>query len=200
MKRILKIPQFYKFYINLIGGKKFFKNYVEKYVSPKENQTILELGCGSGNILYYLPKTIDYTGLDLNSKCIKYCKKKFPSFEFLIKDVSDFNLNKTFDIIFSEGIMACLSDEQIEKMLKNICKHSKKDTKIILSDMNFCKENTKLQNFFLKQERGKYLRSTKDFIKIYSKFNNEFEIKEIIETRSAFKIPNSKSLVVLNRR
>jgi len=201
MKRILRIPQVYEFYINLIGGKKFFKNYADNFLAIKENQSVLELGCGPGNIIHFLPQKINYIGLDLNNDCINYCKKLFPSFDFLIKDIaSDFEFNQKFDVIFSEGVMACLSDEQIENMLKNIYKHSKKDSRIVLSDMNFCSKNSKIQNFFLKRERGKNLRSTQDFLNIYKKFSDWLEIVEVIEIRKAFKIPNSKVIVISKRK
>lgn len=201
MKRILNIPQFYNFYINLIGGKCFFKNYVAEYIKPEENQTVLELGCGAGNIINYFPKNIKYTGLDLSKKCINYCKSKFPDFNFKIQDIAvNFNLNETYDAIFSEGVMACLSDEQICKVLENICKHSKKGTKIILSDMNYNSQNSFFQRLLLEHERGKFLRSTKDYVAIFSKFEEELEIKKITETKKAFKIPNSKVIIILNKK
>lgn len=201
MKRILNLPQFYNFYINLIGGKSFFKKYVEEYISPKEGQSVLEFGCGAGNIINYFPADIKYTGLDISKKCIQYCNKNFPSREFCLQDFSSkFSLNKKYDIIFSEGVMACLSDEQVEILVENIIEHSNVGSKIILSDMNYNPQNTFLQKFLLEHERGAFLRSTKDYLNILSKYDNIFEIKNVIETQKAFKIPNSKVVIVLVKK
>lgn len=201
MKRILNIPQIYNFYINIIGGKNFFKKYAEEYISPNEKQSVLEFGCGAGNIINYFPVGVKYTGLDISKKCIQYCSKKFPSLEFYRQDFSlIFNLNKKYDIIFSEGVMACLSDNQVETLIENIAEHSKSGSKIILSDMNYNPQNTFFQKILLEHERGAFLRSTQDYLNILSKFDKDFEIKNVIETQKAFKIPNSKVIIILAKK
>lgn len=198
MREILRIPFFYDLYITLIGGKKFFSGYVREYLKPLSRQSVLELGSGCGNITPYLPKDIDYTGFDFSQNCVDYSKKRFPERNFICQDISkDYPVYTNFDIIFSEGVMASMSDEQITGMLENIVKHADENTKIVLSDMNYCEENTFWQNFFLKKERGHNLRGKDDFIKLFEKY---LDIKEIIPVRDAFIIPNSKIVFICSKK
>ena len=73
------------------------------------NKTILDVGCGVGDLFGYLEKlqiTTNYTGVDILKKMIDKAKTVFPNGNFQCRDViSDSNLdNKKFDVIFCSGI------------------------------------------------------------------------------------------------
>jgi hypothetical protein len=65
LRRVLAIPAAYQLWRNLVGGHACAKVLVNEYVQPTVGARILEIGCGPGSIVGYLPPS-DYLGFDLS--------------------------------------------------------------------------------------------------------------------------------------
>lgn len=62
-------------------------------------KTILDVGCGTAEHHKYLTDEFIIDGLDLNEDFIKLAKVKNPTGSYHISDMTDFHLNKKFDVI-----------------------------------------------------------------------------------------------------
>ncbi len=77
-------------------------------VGDLERKSILDVGCGLGDLYPYLKSTIsgfDYLGIDLVPEMVEKAKIKYPAAAFENKDVLDFN-GRTFDFVLSSGAMS----------------------------------------------------------------------------------------------
>jgi SAM-dependent methyltransferase len=73
-----------------------------------ENKTILDVGCGFGDILIPISEktsNFHYTGIDMTPECIKIAKKKYPHQTFLVGDYLIKPLRKQYDIILCSGAL-----------------------------------------------------------------------------------------------
>ena len=198
IRKILNYPFFYTLYAVLIGRIAFTKRYAKEFINAKSGQKILELGSGCGHIIPFLPEDTDYLGYDLSPVYVDYCQKKFPKRKFICQDVTEpINSEKTFDIVFSEALMAGLTDEQVLKMLENIKNNTTEGSTIILSDMDYKKENSAITNFLLEHERNTNLRQKADYIKLIKEAN--LKIKQIVDIDNAYLIPYSKVLFICSK-
>ena len=148
MKRILEYPQIYNFYQFLIGSHSYLKNYKSKFLKLENGMKILDVGCGTSNILRFIDEKVEYFGVDCSKKYIDYCLKNFPEHRFINQSIcKNLDIDENFDVIISKGVLAALSDVQLSEMLEVIVDLAKKNTKIILSDMNYKEEACWLQKF-----------------------------------------------------
>ena len=190
MKRILAYSFFYDLYQELIGCKTFLKRYADEYIRVKENQKILDLGCGTATICSFFPKNIKYVGIDISDKYIKTAKKSYPDFSFQCFNVCDeIMLDSPFDIIFGEAIISGLNEQQCISMFERIKKNSDKNTRIIFSDMNYRDDDNFFQKFLYKSERNSYIRRRDEYIELLSRY---FEIKKEVVISNIYIIPYSK--------
>jgi len=77
--------------------------YIDKYVKPKDGDKILDIGCGTADILEYLPN-VEYLGFDMNNRYIQFALQKYGNRgKFFCKKVNlDVLDNKVlFDIIMA---------------------------------------------------------------------------------------------------
>lgn len=66
----------------------------------KTFNSILDLGCGTGNFLKKLEKRFNRTvGIDISKDMIEIAKQNCPTTKFLVASVTDFNLEEEFDLI-----------------------------------------------------------------------------------------------------
>jgi len=65
-----------------------------------EGSKILDIGCGTGTLL---GKLSNYgfcgTGFDIAPEMVKEAKRKYPSLNFMVMDLCDFELDQKFDVI-----------------------------------------------------------------------------------------------------
>lgn len=64
-----------------------------------EPKTILDVACGSGQHAYYLKQHYSIDGIDLNEASVSIAQAKNPEGQFLTADMSNFQLDKTYDVI-----------------------------------------------------------------------------------------------------
>ena len=69
VRRILNRPFFYESYHKLIGANYRSRVLVDEYICPQQNDRILDIGCGPGNMLPFLPDC-QYVGFDANESYI----------------------------------------------------------------------------------------------------------------------------------
>lgn len=101
-------------------------------VAPLEGKSILDLGCGLGNLLDFLTERKwkgEYTGWDLSDKMIAHCQSRFPEKEFDTVNILDYDGSRKFDIIIGSGLFCVpleddsLYDEIIKKMF-GLCREA----------------------------------------------------------------------------
>lgn len=80
----------------------------------KNDDTILELGCGPGNDITHLQKKYIVTGSDLSDEFLLRCKKRFPVLSFQKLDAVSINTDKVYDCIFSNKVLHHLTFEELE--------------------------------------------------------------------------------------
>src|SRR5215471_3012211 len=106
LRSVLAIPQAYQLWWNAVGGPAWAKVLVNEYIRPSAGIRILEIGCGPGTIVRYLPES-DYLGFDLSSRYIELAKKRYPQAQFICERVSQFSLaeRRNFDVVLALGIV-----------------------------------------------------------------------------------------------
>lgn len=177
-KKILSIPIVYKIWQRMVGNYKLWKVYSKYYVKAKEGDRILDIGCGPANVINYLPKDIDYVGFDDSSTYIEDAKKRFTKknyyfFRENVNCVKDFE--KKFDIIMANGILHHIEDSEAEKLISFASKNLKQDGRFITSDGCYILNQSKIRKWILKNDRGKFIRTKENYLKLISKHFSKIE-------------------------
>lgn len=201
MKKILNLPFFYNLYQQSIGCNRYLKKLTYEYIRPNTNSQILEIGCGTGNIIKYIQNSypnlnIDYTGIDISQKYIKYNIKKYPKHKFIcINNDSIINLNKKFDIILLEAVISGIDNKNINSIFSIIKNHSSQNTRIIISDTNYKTDAGFIKKFLYNNERNHFMRTKEQIIDLVSP---HFKINNISEIKNPYIIPYEKLVFELS--
>lgn len=117
---------------------KFLEKIFQKYGENIKN--ILDLGCGTGiHVKLLASKGYNITGLDLSKEMIDIAKSKnILNAEFIVGDMSNFNLNKKFDVVICMfAVMDYLTEnKQIESFFKSVKNHLNSDGLLVLDVWN----------------------------------------------------------------
>jgi ubiquinone/menaquinone biosynthesis C-methylase UbiE len=80
-----------------VNEAKYLRNLIKKH-APNAKK-LLELGCGSGSLIEVLQKSYSCIGIDLSSEMVKVARKKVPRSQFIVGDITSFDIDEKFDVI-----------------------------------------------------------------------------------------------------
>lgn len=134
-------PQIYQLIFGNINIKKaeFINNLIIKYL-PKKTLSVVDIGCGTGDILNALKATNrTLMGIDKSATMIKFAKEKFSGIGFQLGDMTHLDLKRDFDLALcmSSAFMYNLSNDQIHNSLKNFKNIVKQNGILVLDLVNF---------------------------------------------------------------
>ncbi len=109
-----------------------------------QNDVVLDAGCGSGNTLLEFAKKVRYiVGIDSNEECIKFLRQKIEDFQIknaLAKKLDLLEI-RSLNLEFSKTIMTevieHLTEEYLEKILREIDKVITSDGEILITTPNY---------------------------------------------------------------
>ena len=102
--------------------------------SIPEGSSVLELGCGTGELLAAV-KPSRGVGIDFSASMINQAKEKHPDLEFICQDVEQLAIEEKFDYIIISDLLTSLLD--VQQVFKNLKKVTHRKSKIIISTYNY---------------------------------------------------------------
>lgn len=104
-----------------------FSKFIKDLATSLRSNNVLEVGCNSGNDLRNFPNDFDVHGVDLNDHALDIAKKKFPSFKFKNGSIIDLPYEESsIDFVFTHNVLNYISENQIDKAIKELYRVSKK--------------------------------------------------------------------------
>ena len=169
LKRLLTNPRFYELFQKFLGGDNAKKWLVKNVWAPRSGDVIVDIGCGSGNILEYLPPDIEYLGIDTSEEYIRSARRRFAAGgTFFLGTAQDFvNQNNSYfgsaDLVLCNGLLHHLSDCEALEVLELSKRIMKSDGRLVCLEATFLARQTRLSRWILNRDRGKHIRSEQEW-------------------------------------
>lgn len=107
-------------------------NYFNYFIN--QNDSVLEIGCGTGTTLAGLNGT-HKTGIDFSPAMISQAKMEHPELEFYVMEAENITLNKKFDVVIISNVIGYF--DNVSDVLPQIQKVCHSGTRIFISYYNY---------------------------------------------------------------
>ncbi len=88
-------------------------------LGPRPDGDVLELGCGSGALFGALGfDPARYVGVDYSARMLEVFREQHPDVTLIEADAAEFELDQRFDLIFSNGYLQYLDDDEFAASLR----------------------------------------------------------------------------------
>lgn len=152
------------------------KKIIDKYFKCSDGETVLDMGCGTGEFSMCFPKAA-YVGIDINPRYINYAAKRY-SRKFLVADGARTSFpDETFTKIIIVGVLHHLADEDCERVLIEIKRVLKSGGKLLV--MEDTKSNFAPIKLIQHFDQGSYIRSFDEWKTLLQKHFPKIE-KELV--------------------
>lgn len=165
IRRILSHPIAYRFTQLLLGATHARTALVREFIQPKSADAILDIGCGTAEILDFLPETVEYIGIDLSQEYISFAKKKHGNRgKFHCNDLNKIkNDLPKFDTVLAIGLLHHLNDDEADKLFAMAASCLKSTGKLITLDGCYEKSQSKIAKFIISKDRGQNIRTPEEY-------------------------------------
>jgi len=163
--RLLSNPRIFSCMRSVISGTKTFEIFINTYIRPKPGDKILDIGCGTADILEYLPPD-DYWGFDMSEEYITSASTRFSKKgKFFCKKVSRDAIpgKDIFDIILACGVFHHLTDDEASEMFELAHTLLKPGGRFITLDGVYVQGQSYLVRLILSNDRGKFVRTQEQY-------------------------------------
>jgi cyclopropane fatty-acyl-phospholipid synthase-like methyltransferase len=188
---ILSYPLVYKYFQRLSGAESAFRKYVNHIIQPDVHSRILDIGCGEGYILNFLPAGVTYMGYDMSAAYINYAKKRFGSRgKFFNERVSEMVIqdNEPFDIVLATGLLHHLNDTEGQELFKIGYSCLKPGGLMFTYDNAYLNGQSAIARYISSKDRGQHVRFPEQYRKIAS---HAFENIEVIVKHDMLWVPQT---------
>jgi SAM-dependent methyltransferase len=175
VRPILDRPFFYEFYHSLIGANHRSRVLVSEYIRPKPHDRILDIGCGPGNMLPFLP-VCQYLGVDANPTCIAFARQRYSNRgEFMCERVSRHSVEEfaAFDIVLALGLVHHLDAEEARDLFRLGYMALRPGGRMITNDGCYVPGQSPTKRFLLAHDRGRYVRTENQYLELAREYFDE---------------------------
>jgi len=168
IRPILDRPFFYEFYHKLIGANYRTRVLINEYIRPQVGERILDIGCGPGNLVPFLPQC-RYLGVDANPSYITAARRRYSHRgEFVCERVSHHNVQElgAFDLVLALGLVHHLDDQEADDLFRLGYAALRNGGRMITMDGCYTSGQSRTERYLLSRDRGQFVRSLEEYVEL----------------------------------
>lgn len=158
---MLSAPWVFRAYQHAVGANALKREIIDTFVKPRSGQRLLDLGCGTGDVVEYLAD-VDYLGLDVNERYVAHARDRFGApAAFLVADVLEIDARQLgrFDLVHAHGLLHHLEDAQAARVCALAAEVLMPSGRFVTVDPCLHADQSSLARFTVKMDRGKAVRT-----------------------------------------
>lgn len=168
-RSLLTHPRIYDLFQNLMGARSGRRDFSDNFIRGCAGNRILDVGCGTAQILSYLPPDVEYWGYDVSPSYIAFAAEKNGARgRFTCAQLTESELSHLpqFDIVIASGLLHHLDDATARAFLELAARALRKAGRLVTIDPCLAPGQSLLARFLVSRDRGQHVRTEQSYRKI----------------------------------
>lgn len=168
VRPILDYPFFYQVFHAIVGARGRSELLMREYIRPNLGDRILDIGCGPGSMLPYLPES-QYLGVDASEPYIRSARKRYGSRgRFVCDRVSQQSVKDlgVFDIVLALGLIHHLDDTEARDLFRMGYNCLRPGGRMITMDGCYTSTQSLAARYLLSRDRGRFIRTLDQYLQM----------------------------------
>lgn len=172
ISQIFDEPKLYEFFQSIVSKQGTLATIKDEIIRPDSVIRVLDFGCGIG-IHSKLFTTSEYLGIEPLEACVAVAKQKYANSRVEFKIGNHLNLKtlpaSSFDLVIAIGVLHHINSEIFGEFVKEANRILKPGARLTTFDPVLHKEQSKVSEWVVKQDRGAWVRTEREYLEIMQK-------------------------------
>jgi SAM-dependent methyltransferase len=163
----LSFPAVYDSYQSLVGAPRCHQRFIAEMVRPRAGERVLDIGCGVGASVRYLPAGVRYVGIDISEAYIARARADYADRgDFFCVDAGSATAETLgqFDLAFSFGVLHHLSDEMVGRVIDLVRKVVRPGGRFVTIDPCYAAGQNAIAKLIIDNDRGEFVRDRDGYV------------------------------------
>ena len=163
-RSMFSVPAVYRFAQRSIGSPEVRQSFVDEYVRPTDGDRVLDIGCGTGDIVQLLAG-VTYLGYDPSAEYIAAARERYGELgDFQVGSVGSVELAPaTFDICIAKGVLHHLDDAAAVDLIQEAARVLRPGGRLVTMDPVFADGQPRVARFLASRDRGQNVRNIEGY-------------------------------------
>jgi SAM-dependent methyltransferase len=198
----LSIPFVYRSFQWAVGTPRVRQFVFDHVIQFPERARVLDVGCGPGELLPYVPKDAEYTGFDHCSESIRFAQRKYGDrgrfFHLDVNDHEKLALREgEYDVVMIFTVLHHLNDQEVAKVLNLARSCLKPDGAAFSVDGVYLKDQSWAAKYILSKDRGRFVRTEDQYVGLVKR---HFEEVNVHIKRGLLRIPTDLIIIEMRKQ
>jgi SAM-dependent methyltransferase len=166
LRAVLSSPTVYDTFQRLMGGHVGRTDFARHMVRATAGARILDIGCGTGDLLAYLPDGLDYHGWDISDDYIAAARARFGHrgrFTAGLLGERDVIAEAPFDLVIASGVLHHLDDGEARRFAALARLAVRNGGRFVSIDPVFAEGQHPVARFLIARDRGQHVRTAEAY-------------------------------------
>ena len=163
MKQLLSSPHVYNLLQNLLSGRRRRRRLVTEVLRVPEKGRVLDIGCGTANVLAHLGHDVEYVGFDGSAAYVAHARRRYAdrdaTFHEKQIEVADIDDLGQFDRVIATGILHHLDDTAAVQLFELARSALREGGALMTLDPCFVPNQRAIARRMVGNDRGEFVRS-----------------------------------------
>ncbi len=162
LRAVLSSPAVYDTFQRLMGGHVGRTDFASHIVRAAAGTRVLDIGCGTGELLAYLPEGVDYHGWDISAAYIAAARQRFGArgaFTSGVLTDADVTSAPPFDIVIASGVLHHLDDDEARHFARLACRAVRGGGRFASIDPVHAPGQHPVARYLIARDRGQHVRT-----------------------------------------
>jgi SAM-dependent methyltransferase len=164
IRSILSLPVVYDTFQTVVGAVNSKRRVCQEYVARGSSNTVVDVGCGTADLLRFLPREARYFGFDLSQAYIEKARKRHAgrtNATFLCADLNEIGPDAIppCDLAIVFGVLHHINDESARRLHESLFDRLAPGGRLITVDPTLVDGQSPVARELIKRDRGQHVRS-----------------------------------------
>lgn len=161
LRSVLSSAAIYDLLQRGLGAARIRRVLVQDFLRPREGQRVLDIGCGTAEILEFMPP-VEYVGFDPNPGYVEKARQRAGAGAKLVCDrVSEVSLaeHAPFDLVIALFVLHHLDETEARQLFATAVHHLAPGGLLLTADPCFVPGQNPFARFLISRDRGAFVRN-----------------------------------------
>ncbi len=167
---VLSSPLIYNTLQKLLGAGATRDKIVKRFIRPYAGMDLLDVGCGTAEILSHLPEGVRYQGFDASADYIAHARQQFGNrgdFRQGFVTKKTLESSRNYDLVSASGLLHHLEDEEIVVFAETAKQALRSTGRLVTIDCAHIPDQNPIARFLVSRDRGQNVRSPEGYAKFF---------------------------------